>query len=116
MTVAIETAERLVGRAGRQVRLLAVRRELFRAAQRGGAAEHHEIDQRVGAEPVGAMHRNAGRFAHRHQARHHEIVVAVLLGQRLAVEVGRNPAHVVMRGRHDRDRLARHIDIGKNPR
>ena len=33
----------------------------------GSAAEDDEIDQRVGAEPVRAMHR-AGRLAERHEA------------------------------------------------
>ena len=39
-------------------------------AQRRGAAEHHEVGQRVRAQPVGAVHRGAGGFAHRHQAGH----------------------------------------------
>ena len=52
--------------------------ELLGAAQRRGAAEHDEVDQRVGAEAVGAVHRDAGGFADRHQARHDDVVVAVL--------------------------------------
>ena len=40
------------------------------AALRRGAAEHDEVDQRVRAEPVGAVHRDAGRLADRHEARH----------------------------------------------
>jgi len=87
----IEPSERLVGRTCGEFRLGAVRRQLFRAAQRRGAAEHHEIDQRIGAEPVGAMHRDAGGFAERHQARYHEVVVAILLGQHLAVIIGGMP-------------------------
>ena len=35
---------------------------------RRGAAEHDEVDQRVGAEPVGAVHRGAAGLADRHQA------------------------------------------------
>jgi hypothetical protein len=34
-----------------------------------GAAEHDEVEQRVGAEAVGAVHRHAGRLADGHQAR-----------------------------------------------
>ena len=34
---------------------------------RRGAAEHHEVDQRIGAEPVGAVHRGAAGFADGHQ-------------------------------------------------
>ena len=86
------------------------------AAQRRGAAEHHEIDQRVGAEPVGAVHRHAGGFAERHQAGHDVIGVAVLLGQHLAVIVRRDAAHVVVHGRQHRDRLVRHVDAGEDAR
>src|SRR6185312_3466838 len=50
-----ERSERLVGGILRQLGLLGVRRQFFGAARRGGAAEHHEVDQRVGAEAVGAM-------------------------------------------------------------
>ena len=76
------------------------------AAQRRGAAEHDEVDQRIGAEPVGAVHRDAGRLAERHQAGHDVVGIAVLLGQRLAVIVRGDAAHVVVHGRQHRDRLA----------
>jgi hypothetical protein len=62
------------------------------------------------------VHGDAGGLAQRHQARHHEVVVAVLLGQRLAVIVGGDAAHVVMHGRHDRDRLAGEVDAGEDAR
>ena len=50
-----------------------------------GAPKHHEIDQRIRAETVGAMHRHAGGCAHRHQALHHGFVVAALLDDDCAV-------------------------------
>ncbi len=34
----------------------------------GGATEHDQVDQRVAAEAVCAVHRHAGRFADRKQA------------------------------------------------
>ena len=40
------------------------------ARMRGGAAEHHQVEQRVGAQPIGAVDRHAGRLADRHQAGH----------------------------------------------
>jgi hypothetical protein len=49
-------------RSSRQVGWLR-RLDGLAAAQAGRAAEHHEVDQRVGAEAVGAVHRHAGRFA-----------------------------------------------------
>ena len=42
----------------------------FGRALARGASEHDEVEKAVGAEPVGAMHRNASRFADRHQAGH----------------------------------------------
>ena len=62
------------------------------------------------------MHGYAGRLAERHQTGHDEVVVAVLLGQRLAVIVGGDAAHVVVHGRHDRDRLPGDVDPGKDAR
>ena len=85
-------------------------------AQAGGAAEHDEVDQRIGAEPVGAVHRNAGRFAERHQARHDRVGIAVGLGQHFAVIVRRDAAHVVVDGRQYRDRLLGHVDAGEDAR
>ena len=35
----------------------------------GGAAEHEQVEQRIGAEAVGAVHRHAGAFADRVEAR-----------------------------------------------
>ena len=36
------------------------------AKKAGGAAEHDKVDERVGAEAVGAVHRHAGGFADGH--------------------------------------------------
>ena len=112
----VEPRQRQVGGILRQFRLLVAGCQQFRAAERGGAAEHHQIDQRIRAEPVGAVHRHAGRFAERHQAGDHGVGVAVLLGQRLAVIIRGDAAHVVVHGRQHRDRLARHVDIGEDAR
>ena len=84
------------------------------ALQAGGAAEHHEVDQRVGAQAVGAVHRHAGGLADGHQARHHVVGVAVLQGQHLAVIVRGDAAHVVVHGRQHRDRLAAQVDAGED--
>ena len=85
-------------------------------AERGRAAEHHEVDQRVGTKTVGAMDGHAGRLAHCHQARHRLFGVGRITRQNLAVIVRRDAAHVVVHRRQDRDRLARHVDAGKNLR
>ena len=82
----------------------------------GRAAEHHELEQRVGAQPIGAVHADRGRLAQRHQALHGGERIAVLHGHDLAVIVRRDAAHVVVAGRQDRDRLARHVDAGEDAR
>jgi hypothetical protein len=50
----------------------------------GRAAEHDEVDQAVGAEPVGAVDRDAGRLADREQAGHDAVRIAVLQRHDLA--------------------------------
>ena len=75
-----------------------------------GAAEDDEVDQAVGAEAVGAVDADAGRFADREQAGHDRVRVAVLQGDDLAVIVRRDAAHRIMDRRRDRDRLARQVD------
>ncbi len=97
-------------RVFRQFWLRHFRLDGFGATEAGGAAEDDEIDQRIRAQAIGAVHRNAGGFTDRHQARHDMIRIAVFLGQNLAVIVRRDAAHVVMHGRKHRDRLTAQID------
>src|SRR5690606_25028381 len=81
-----------------------------------GAAEHHEVEQGVGAEAVGTVHRDAAGFAHRVQARYHRVGVAGARLHHFAVAVGGNAAHVVVgRGQH-RDRLLLHVHAGEDAR
>ena len=98
----------------RQLGLRGARFDGLAATQAGGAAEHDEVDQRVGAEAVGAVDRHAGGFAQRHQAGHDRVRVAVLQGQNLAVIVRGDAAHVVVHGRQHRDRLAAQVDAGEH--
>src|SRR5262249_38140202 len=112
----VETGERLVGGILRQVGMAVAGMQDLGAAHRGGAAEHDEVDQRVRAEPVGAVHGDAGRLAQRHQPRYHEVVVAVPLGQHLAVIIRGDATHVVVHGGHDRDRLTGDVYAGEDAR
>ena len=82
----------------------------------GGAAEHDQVDQAVGAEAVGAVDRDAGRLADREQAGHDAVRIAVLQRHDLAVIIGRDAAHVVMDGRRHRHRLAGQVDAGEDLR
>ncbi len=84
------------------------------ATQPSRTAEHHEVGERVRAEAVGAVHRNAGRLADREQARNDRVRVAVLQRVDLAVIVRRDAAHVVVDRRQHRDRLAAQVDAGED--
>ena len=83
-------------------------------AMRGGAAEHDQIEQRVGAQAVGPVHGDAGRLAHRHQAGHDGVGVVRGRTQHLAMIVRRHAAHVVVHGRQHRDRLLGHFHAGEH--
>src|SRR4029077_18033056 len=83
---------------------------------RRGAAEYDDVQQRVAAEPVGAVYRDAGRLADRHQPGDDSVRIAGGRPDHLAAVIGRGAAHVVMHGRRDRDWLARDIDAGEDLR
>src|SRR5690606_6196222 len=108
---AIETRQRLldIGLAGVAV-LDAVAQSLLDEQTRS-ATEYNEVEQRVAAETVGAVHRYAGDFAAGIQARNDDVVAVGIDGQRLAVNVGRNTAHHVMAGRYNRYRLDDRIGV-----
>ena len=65
------------------------------------ATKHDDIKQRVCAQAVGAVHRNAGYLPCGVQPGNHIGVVA----QHLSVDVGGHPAHGVVRGGVNRNRL-----------
>ena len=66
-------------------------------------AEDQRVQQRVGAEAVAAVDRDAGHLAGGVQAR----------DRRLAVDVGLDPAHDVVLAGVDVDRLAGDVDAGE---
>ena len=76
-------------------------------------AKHQQIEQRVGAQSVGTVHRHARAFTYRIQAIDHRIVVGGVLRDHLAMDVGRDAAHLVVDGGHHRDGLFGDVDIGK---
>ena len=116
MAEPVQARQRPLGGILRQIGMPVAGGNDLGAAQRRRPPEHHKIDERIGPEPVRAMHGHASRFAQRHQAGHDRIVVAVLLGQGLAVIIRRDAPHVVVdRGEH-RDRLPGHVDPRENLR
>ena len=85
-------------RRGRRCRARAAGRPARSSGQhvRGDPpAEDQPLQQRVGRQPVGAVHAGAGRLAAGVQARH----------RGPSVQVGGDPAGGVVRGRRDRDQL-----------
>ncbi len=62
----------------------------------GRLAEHQQIEQRVGAQAVGAVHRYAGAFAHRDTGRCTGLSPPSFGHDHLALVVGRNAAHLVV--------------------
>ena len=71
-----------------------------RGAASGAGAEHDDFGERIGAEAIGAVDRDAGAFAGGEQA-----------GQgRRGVDIGVNAAHGVVHHRPHRDQLVHRID------
>ncbi len=72
----------------------------------GALAEDVDVEQRVGAEAVRAVHRDARALAGGVEAGDDGVVVAEHLG----LDVGRDAAHRVVRGRHHRHGLVHGVD------
>ena len=116
MADAVEPGDRLLAGAVRQGRVRRAGTHQLDGAMRRGAAKHNDVEQRVAAKPVGAVHRDASRFADRHQPRDDRVGIAFGRPDHLAAVICRDAAHVVMHGRQYRDRLARDIDAGEDLR
>src|SRR3569832_2052225 len=102
--------ERLLARGLAHGTVITMLTEILNDAIARGAAEHHDVEQRIAAETVGAVHRHARALAHRIQARH-RLLDAARAGHDLAVAIGRDAAHRVMRGREHRYCLFRRVDV-----
>ncbi len=101
----LEGCGRQFGRGlGRQ----AVRARITLSAhgQTGAGPEHRRFQQRIGGQPIGAVHPGGGALAHGIEA-----------GQRGApVLVGHHPAHVIVRRRRHRDRLDTRVHTRRHAR
>ena len=76
-------------------------------------AEHHQVEQRVRAQAVGAVHRHARAFADRVETVDDLVRVAVLRHHDLTVIVRRNATHLVVDGRHHGNRFLDGVDVGE---
>src|SRR5699024_10244717 len=77
------------------------RRGVLRGGDAGAAAEDVDVQQRVGAQPVAAVHRDAGGLARGVEPGNH----VGRVGEHLTADVGGDAAHAVVGGREDGDRL-----------
>src|SRR3569832_537664 len=102
--------ERLLARGHAHGTEITMLTEILNDAIARGAAEHHDVEQRIAAETVGAVHRHARALAHRIQARH-RLLDAARAGHDHTVAIGRDAAHRVMRGREHRYCLFRRGDV-----
>ncbi len=73
----------------------------------GAASEHNQVNKRVGAEAISAVHRNAGHFASRVQTG--ENVIGGVESNS-AVDVRRYATHRIVGGRLNRHRLADRVN------
>src|SRR5260370_15300067 len=64
--------------------------------------EHETLQQRIASEPVSSVNSSARDFATRIESRH--------IG--LAPKIGSHPAHQIVRGGRDRQRIGAHIEPG----
>ena len=116
VAIAIQPADGEFARVLRQRAVGGVAGDHAGAAPRRGPPEHDDVEQRVGSQAVGPVHRDAGRLADRHQARHDRAGIVPPARDHLTVDVAGNAAHVVVHGGQDRDRLPCHVDAGEYPR
>ena len=65
----VDAADRELAGILRQRPMLGARLDDVGAVTRRLAAEHDQVEQRIRAEPIRAVHRHARRLADRHQAR-----------------------------------------------
>ena len=81
--------------------------------QAGSTAEHHQVEQRVAAQAVGAVNRYARHFTYGEQARDDVILAFFVHGDGLAMNVGGNAAHHVVAGWNDRHWRDDRVDMGE---
>mmetsp|Transcript_21674 Transcript_21674/g.84431 ORF Transcript_21674/g.84431 Transcript_21674/m.84431 type:complete len:640 (+) Transcript_21674:4098-6017(+) len=108
-----EAGQRAVGRIGRQGLVRALAEVGRHQVVAGSTAEDQQVQQRVRAQAVGAMHADAGAFAHRVEPVDNFVRVAVLRRDHLTVDVGRDATHLVVDGRHHGDRFLGDVDVGE---
>src|SRR5690606_31952848 len=84
--------------------------------QTSGTAEHHQVEQRVATQAVGAMNRYASHFANREQAFDDLVVAIGILSDRLSMNIGGDTTHHVMAGRNDRNRSGNRVDMSEGLR
>ena len=114
ITEMVETSQGEIGTVLRQFVVARTRLDQFLQTMASSTPKDNEIDQRVRAKSVGAVHRHASCFAHCKQTGDDLLGIAGIARHYFAVEVTGNAAHVVMDGRRNRQRFAGQIDTGED--
>mmetsp|Transcript_86006 Transcript_86006/g.240669 ORF Transcript_86006/g.240669 Transcript_86006/m.240669 type:complete len:303 (-) Transcript_86006:986-1894(-) len=102
----VHARDRGLARVGRQRHRRAVRLHELRGGVSRLAAEDHEVEERVGAQAVGAVHGGAARLAGGEEAGYDGVALAL---QHLGLPVRGDAAHVVVHGGEHRGGLLRHV-------
>src|SRR5262249_47028158 len=79
----------------------------------GRLPEHEKVEERIGPQSICAVHGNARALAHGIESRDHGLRIAVLRYYYLPVVIGRDTTHLIVAGRHDRNRISHRIHVGE---
>src|SRR3990170_4205687 len=105
--------QRRVRRLRRRGTVVAVLLKIVEYVVAGGAPEDDDVEQRVAAQTIRAVHRYAGALTHRIQSWYRLLGAGVHRHHHLAEAVGRDAAHAVVRRRIYRDRLLDRVHMGE---
>src|SRR5574344_3081473 len=108
----VEALQRALAAVGRHFSVFAKVFDVRSDVLTSGFTKHQQVQQRVGAQTVGAVHRHGSAFAHCVQAVDNVVLLAVP-GHHLAVDVGGNATHLIVNGRHHRDRFLGDVHVGE---
>ena len=78
------------------------------------AAEDNQIKERVSTQTISTMNRHASRLADSEEAWHGLVLALGIPSDRLAMNIGRQPAHHIVTSRYDRDRFFDGVNVSES--
>jgi hypothetical protein len=79
-----------------------------------GTTEHDQIEEGIGSQAVGPVHRHASSFTTREQTWNNLVLTSLVNCEDLTSVLGWDATHVVVDGRENWDRLLADIDTGED--